>query len=164
MTLRGSEDNGIGASDASNQLAFLPSRGSGLYSDCECNDNECFSAFLIEKDDTSGIVKLNFSGKTGLRVVVQATDRIMEGGRIVATRRLFDFRRADVDFSPDDISRISDRSISKEPGNSRIALLVRGDLQYGLGAMFGGLAWGSSRQIRVFRDEAEAVAWLTSEE
>ena len=121
-------------------------------------------AFLIEKDDSSGIVRLIFTGHAGLRVVVQATDRIMEDGRIVATLRLFDFRKAEVQFSPEDISRISDRSISNEPGGSKIALLVRGDLQYGLSAMFGGLAWAASREIRVFKEEAEAVAWLTAKE
>ena len=95
-------------------------------------------AFLIEKEDSDGIVRLIFSGHTGLRDVVMATERIMEDGRIVATRRLFDFRKADVHFSAEDVARISERSISKEPGNSRIALLVRGDVQYGLSAMFGG--------------------------
>ncbi len=121
-------------------------------------------AFLIEKDDTGGIVRLIFSGHTGLHDVVLATERIMEDGRILATRRLFDFRKAEVHFSPEDISRISARSISNEPGESKIAILVRGDVQYGLSAMFGGLAWDSSRSIRVFRDDAEAVDWLTSED
>ena len=121
-------------------------------------------AFLIEKNDPDGIVRLIFSGHTGLRDVVLATEQIMEDGRILATRRLFDFRKAEVHFSTEDISRISDRSISNEPGDSRIALLVRGDVQYGLSAMFGGLAWDSSRTIRIFRDEVTAVSWLTAQD
>ncbi len=121
-------------------------------------------AFIIEKQASDGIVRLIFSGHTGLRDVVLATERIMEDGRIVSTRRLFDFRKAEVHFSADDIGQISDRSLKNEPGDSRIAVLVRGDLQYGLSAMFGGLAWSSSRQIKIFRDEAEAVDWLTTEE
>ena len=121
-------------------------------------------AFLIDKKGPDGIVRLIFSGHAGLRDVVLATDQIMKDGHIVDTRRLFDFRKAEVHFSPEDISRISDRSISNEPGDSKIALLVRGDLQYGLSAMFGGLAWDSTRQIRVFREEAEAISWLTSED
>ena len=119
-------------------------------------------AFLIEKNDPDGVVRLIFSGHAGLRDVVLATEQIMEDGHIAFTRRLFDFRKAEVHFSSEDISRISDRSINNEPGDSRIALLVRGDLQYGLSAMFVGLAWDSSRQIRVFRDEAEAITWLVS--
>ena len=134
------------------------------YARGECSENGPVVAFIIEKEDSDGIVRLVFSGHTGLNDVVLATERIMEDGRIVCTRRLFDFRKAEVHFSADDIGQISDRSLQNEPGESRIAVLVRGDLQYGLSAMFGGLAWSSSREFKIFRDEAEAVSWLTAED
>ena len=149
----------------STQAAFGPLCGGRIwpYARSESGEQEWAVAFLIDNDSADGVVKLIFSGHTGLQDVVLATERIMEDGRIVSTRRLFDFRKAEVHFSAEDIGRISDRSINNEPGDSRIAVLVRGDLQYGLSAMFGGLAWSSSRQIRIFRDEEEAVSWLTAD-
>ncbi|RMH21210.1 MAG: hypothetical protein D6701_02760 [Gemmatimonadetes bacterium] len=42
----------------------------------------------------------------------------------------------------------------------RSALLVGSDVYYGLSRMFAGLSEAARVEFRVFRDEAEAVAWL----
>jgi hypothetical protein len=75
--------------------------------------------------------------------------------------RLFDLRGVTKLLTADEMARLA-QTLRSSPGSkpSRRALLVGSDLSFGMFRMFTALADGGDVENRVFRDEAEARAWV----
>jgi hypothetical protein len=77
--------------------------------------------------------------------------------------RLFDCRDADDSNSSDEVRLIADRVRAEAAhfGDSRCAILVRSDVQYGMARVFEAFLGDVPGDFRSFRDPAEASAWLS---
>ena len=78
-------------------------------------------------------------------------------------RAVWDIRKADFSFANFHLVRevVNIRSSFKKRNNCRSALIVSGNLQYGLGRMFEMLSEGKiPHQLMVFRDYTEGEQWL----
>jgi hypothetical protein len=74
--------------------------------------------------------------------------------------QLDDVRDADMDrITTGCIQTLAKTSAASRQGTKR-ALVVRGDLAYGLARMLQALREGSRQEIRVFRDLDRALGWL----
>jgi hypothetical protein len=77
-----------------------------------------------------------------------------------AFNQLLDFREAsEIDVPNQDLRELATRSIFDR--TSKRAFLVNSDLQFGLARMYGTLRDVHGQEVvRVFRDQAAALAWL----
>jgi hypothetical protein len=77
---------------------------------------------------------------------------------------LWDFTQADISkVTSDDVRTMVQRmqQVSRQRGSGyRIAIVAPDDLTFGLSRMYEAQSAGLDREIRVFRDEKEALAWL----
>jgi len=99
----------------------------------------------------------------GALSIADAADLLEEHDWQGKLRFLWDLRR--LEKGPETIDEIreavdlteSNRDLSL---GSRTAILVTGDLRFGLGRMFTALAEQIEGEYQVFKDEAEAIDWL----
>lgn len=65
-------------------------------------------------------------------------------------------------MSGGEMQSAADRSqnLWRDMAGGRTAILVARDSDFGMGRMYEQMAAGMPREIRVFRDRAEAIAWL----
>lgn len=91
-------------------------------------------------------------------------DEMLELVDIVAAacpgnRRLWDLSRH-LKLSNEDIRLVAEHGKKAWPGPARVALLATDDLSFGLLRVFEAFRSSDGYEIRVFRDEEKALAWL----
>lgn len=76
--------------------------------------------------------------------------------------KLCDFRQLEFDLPVDEIEQIYSlmQELAEEFGDSRIAIVPAGDLEFGLARMFGMISSQARFETQVFRDMERARAWL----
>ena len=76
--------------------------------------------------------------------------------------RLYDFRSATIELTTTGLRSIKSeiQDLDEAHGDRRVAFLVHRDLAYGMMRMFTAIAENLRAEMGVFRDEAEAKAWI----
>ncbi len=107
----------------------------------------------------SGITWIRFRGAPEYEDFRFATDELASAHP--QKRRLWDLRDVAYRLTLEQLVRISDygKALLTEP--CRVAVLVSGDFQYGVGQQFEAVRTVPAHtEVQIFRDEEEAVAWL----
>ncbi len=77
---------------------------------------------------------------------------------------IWDFRHAQADtIESDEIRKISDyvfERVEKRGRGYKVAIVVTGDLQYGLSRMYQSYSNSLEREIKLFRDSGSAFSWV----
>jgi hypothetical protein len=114
-------------------------------------------------DTKRGIVYTTVTGELTLKEVHADMEQMAADPLYRPTMPgLVDLRGVTRLLTTDEISQLAEtiRSSPKVVAQTRRALLVGSDLSFGMYRMFESLASGGSVDYRVFRDEAEARAWV----
>lgn len=77
----------------------------------------------------------------------------------IAPRRVF-VLHPEYRFSGDELRQLAEAARRTLTGPSWTAMVATGELQYGLMRMYGSLRDMPEAEVRVFTDEASALAWL----
>jgi len=114
-------------------------------------------------DPALGVAWIEVVGSAGFPEVAALYGRLKRDPDYRAGMPLvIDERRRDGAAETIDVRGIA-RAVSGDPRvfeGVRCAVLVIGDAQYGVSRMFAALSEKSGMDVRVFRDEDEAVEWL----
>ena len=118
-------------------------------------------AYTIEYTEDPRIAKVLFDDRADFAQIYQANLDLAPDGKFVVNRRLWDFSHCEMDLLPKEIKAISDQSILLDSGRqSRIAIVVDDDVEFGLSSIYRGYGWSEERDIQVFRHFDAAEAWL----
>ena len=80
-----------------------------------------------------------------------------------AQHAIWDFRNCVAHISGDEMQKIINyvQGFRKGPGGGKVALVVSGDLEYGLARMYDLLSeYQIDRELMVFKDYDEALRWI----
>lgn len=112
-----------------------------------------------------GWVCVTIDGDATVGDIIDALDNIRPNGNYISKRRLWDFRKSRFDFSAQALQQISGyaRKADLSPG-SRVAMLVDGDLSFGVSMMYRAFRESQYTDVRVFRNKADAISWLGAED
>jgi hypothetical protein len=114
----------------------------------------------ISRNDA--IVIVRFQPEVGYEELREA---ILESDSFPDSRfEIWDLSQLDLDLEGDQIRSLAELAKTKKHRPARSAILVHGDLAYGLFRMFSMNREQPEIETRVFTDENEARAWLLSEQ
>lgn len=116
-------------------------------------------------DQDTGLARISFSVRARYEQVEKALSAVVEDGDFIADRRLWDFRESGLSLTNAELQRIGAIAQAySSDGRGRTAVLVSRDVDYGQARVFHVYRETPGNPVRVFRDEAEALAWLMEEE
>lgn len=115
-------------------------------------------------DNSIGLARVKFNGVITPNSVIDAVMQILSHPEFKTNMpSLWDYRECDFSaFNAQDLRRIGDvaHNTVEQNNNARIALLVEGDLQFGLSRMFVMLNEITHLDFQPFRDEEKALQWV----
>ncbi len=111
-------------------------------------------------DVVDGITVTRFSKKPELSELIGAMDDVLARGE--SRLRLWVFE-AGINFSYDEIVEIAKHGKVVWPVPSMAAIVVPDDLSFGLARVHDVYREQKGSEVRVFRTETEAIAWLKGE-
>ncbi len=112
---------------------------------------------ISAKDD---ILLVTIKGNPSVDDIKLILDKTRDSSGYSHNTRLWDFRDASFDFSQHEIVDIAAYASAADDRPSRVAMLVNEDLSFGVSRIYEAFRHSNLTQINVFRDEAEAMAWL----
>ena len=110
--------------------------------------------------EKKGVLFICIEGDPTVSDIKQALDQTRDDSGYSNLSRLWDFRKAAFDFSAEELEEIASHASSADLDPSRVAMLVSQDLSYGVSRMYEAYRKSSMTDVKVFRDEAEAIEWL----
>jgi hypothetical protein len=119
--------------------------------------------FELTLDRERDLVRITFSADPLVRgEVMEALEAVVEEGRFVAPRRLWDLRESPLSLKNPEIKAIGEAAQAYDDGPSWTAVVVARDVDYGQARVFHAYRENELNETQVFRDVEEAVAWLLS--
>lgn len=112
---------------------------------------------LSEKND---ILVVTIKGNPSVDDIKLILDKTRNSSGYSHNARLWDFREASFDFSQHEIIDIAHYASAADDRPSRVAMLVSEDLSFGVSRIYEAFRHTNLTRINVYRDEAEAIAWL----
>jgi len=112
---------------------------------------------ICEQDD---ILLVSIKGNPSVDDIKLILDKTRNASGYSHTARLWDFRDADFNFSQHEIIDIAAYASVADDRPSRVAMLVSEDLAFGVSRIYEAFRHNNLTRINVFRDKAEAIAWL----
>jgi len=112
---------------------------------------------IYEKE---GVLFISIQGDPTISDIKQALNQTRDGSGYSSLSRLWDFRKAAFDFSAEELEEIASHASTADLESSRVAMLVSHDLSYGVSRMYEAYRKSPLTDVKVFRDEAEAIEWL----
>ena len=117
--------------------------------------------YELELDPATGIAMIAVEGSPSADEFFAALPGTWAQPGYKTHHRLWDLRRANLDFDAQEIRQLARFVLrDRSPDPCRTAYLVGSELQFGMARMFESLTHGSGIERGVFRDRAEAEAWL----
>ena len=116
-----------------------------------------FGYRLLDGDDYLTIMLFGPVSKDDAKHVL---DAITQDGTIRHPRRLWDLRGCEFRLNSDELMELASIARSRDPEQGRGAVLVGEDLTFGLLRIYQAFRESDSNDVRVFRDEIEAIAWV----
>jgi len=106
------------------------------------------------------ILLVAIKGKPSVDDIKLLLDKTRGASGYSHNARLWDFRDARFNFSQHEIIDIATYAATADNRPARVALLVSGDLSFGVSRIYEAFRHNNLTRINVFRNEAEAIAWL----
>jgi hypothetical protein len=116
----------------------------------------------FEIHEKEGVLFIGIKGEPTVADITQALDQTRDESGYSSLSRLWDFRKAVFDFSAEELEEIASHAASADDRPAKVAMLVNQDLSYGVSRMYEAYRKNALTDVKVFREEAEAVDWLTS--
>ena len=103
------------------------------------------------------------SGRVTVNGMLDVLDALTTDGTLFPKKRLLDTRDCELVLSSVELKQIADMGKSRDAAstNSRIAVLVSSDLNFGISKIYEAHRESDNHEVRVFRSESDALAWLT---
>ena len=92
--------------------------------------------------------------------IIQVLKKIQNGSSYTHKLRLWDYRNADFNLTKEELELISHQASKADGEPGKVAMLVKGNLAYGLSRMYEVYRKSASTDVQVFQDESKAVSWL----
>jgi len=112
---------------------------------------------LSEIDD---ILVVTIHGNTTVEDIKHILDQTRDASGYSHSARLWDFRNSAFDFVQSEVIDIAAYATTMDAQPSKVAMLVKEDLSYGVSRVYEVFRHTEFTQINVFRDKGEALAWL----
>lgn len=107
-----------------------------------------------------GVLIISITGDPTISEIKREIDQTRDESGYSSPSRLWDFRQASFDFPAEELEEIASHASSADLNPARLAMLVSKDLSYGVSRMYEAYRKSSLTDVKVFRDEAEAIKWL----
>jgi hypothetical protein len=117
----------------------------------------------IKVTPKNNMVIVQITGRITLQDLAPLTEKITDGKKYLYSRRLYDFRKCEIDLSTEEMNLYAKKTMQLDQEYSKIALLVSGELTYGLSRMYQVFRDQDNTDIKVFRDEDKAMDWIISD-
>ena len=112
---------------------------------------------IFEKD---GVLVIAIAVDPTVEDIKRALSKTRDASGYRNMSRLWDFREAAFDFSMEELEEIASFASSADAAPARVAMLVGQDLSFGVSRMYGAYRENTLTEVKVFRHEPEALAWL----
>jgi len=113
---------------------------------------------IFEKE---GVLFISIKGDPTVSEIKRVLEQMRDESGYRNLSRLWDFRKAAFHFSVKELEEIASHASSADLDPARVAMLVSQDLSYGVSRMYEAYRKSPLTDVKVFRDEAEAIEWLT---
>ena len=120
------------------------------------------NTFSYTLDPSEGFLRVTLRGVARHADVVAVLDAITENGTFLYPRRLWDIRDCELDLTYDELTDLGEGAKQRDVPDSRGALLASKDVTFGVSRIHSVFRESENMSVKVFRDEAEAVQWLTA--
>ncbi|MDJ0918436.1 MAG: hypothetical protein QNJ05_11770 [Woeseiaceae bacterium] len=118
--------------------------------------------FSYNLDSSEGFLRVTLRGVARHADVITVLDAITEDGTFLHPRRLWDIRDCDLDLTYDELTDLGEGAKPRNIPDSRGAILASKDVTFGVSRIHSVFRESENMSVMVFRDEDEAVSWLTS--
>ena len=118
--------------------------------------------FNFKLDSSEGFLRVTLHGVARHADVVTVLDAISEDGRFLHARRLWDIRDCRLDLAYDELTDLAQGAKPRDLPDSRGAILASKDVTFGVSRIHSVFRESENMSVMVYRDEDEAVNWLTS--
>ena len=112
---------------------------------------------IFEKE---GVLIISIKGDPTVSEIKRVLDQTRDESGYSNLSRLWDFRKASFNFSAEELEEIASHASSADLDSARVAMLVIKDLSYGVSRMYEAYRKSPLTDVKVFREEAEAIEWL----
>lgn len=112
--------------------------------------------------EKKGVLFICIEGDPTVSDIKQALDQTRDESGYNHLSRLWDFRKASFDFSAEELEEIASYASAADLDPSRVAMLVGQDLSFGVSRMYEAYRSSPMTDVKVFREEGEAIDWLLS--
>ena len=119
-------------------------------------------AFTYTLDSSEGFLRVTLHGVARHADVVGVLDAITEDGTFLYPRRLWDIRDCELELTYDELADLGEGPKSRDLPDSRGAILASKDVTFGVSRIHSVFRESENMSVMVFRDEQEAVNWMTS--
>lgn len=119
--------------------------------------------YTIRSEAAAGYPWVETEGHVTLDVILAAIDDLCVDGAYATPCRLWDFRGCTMALSNDELRQIVAYGSARDREPGRVAILADSDLVYGLSRMYEVFRSSGSSVYRAFREEAQALAWLSAD-
>lgn len=106
------------------------------------------------------ILVVFIKGNPGVDDIKHILDQTQNASGYSHSSRLWDFRESNFSFSQNEVLDIASYASEADSQSSKVAILVKEDLSFGVSRIYEVFRQTNLTEINVFRDKAEAVAWL----
>jgi hypothetical protein len=141
----------------------VPELGLGGVRILDMEEASCGENMDLRFDQQKNIVFIALTGSLNKQVILEAFDQAVSDARYrKGMGRLWDFRNADLSaVDSEAVTEMAQYPLKFPPGinDVKVAFVTGKDLEYGLSRMFE-MSSRAKTPIRVFREIAEAEAWM----
>lgn len=120
--------------------------------------------FDISPIDDTDAVRIEVHGDVDYETSAAIHDALAPGGRFIHARRLWDLRGCKLRLTPEELKHFANMAAEYDHAPARVAVLIDGDLEFGMMRIHGAYRESEFTALHVCRDEAEALAWLFAED
>lgn len=113
---------------------------------------------VFERD--AQIARIVLHGSVSVADILDALDAITSDGVFVCKRRLWDLRGCQLNVTAQELQQVAKVGQSRDVSGSRGALLADDDLNFGLSRLHEIYRQSEFIEVKVFRDELQALTWL----
>ena len=110
--------------------------------------------------EMQGILVVSIKGEPNVDGIKLILDQIRNSSGYLHSVRLWDFQDSSFTFSQNEVLELASYASAADKQPAKVAMLVNEDLSFGVSRVYEVFRNTDLTETNVFRDKAEAVAWL----
>ncbi len=118
--------------------------------------------FSFTLESTESFLRITLHGVARYADIESMWEAVTEDGTFIHPRRLWDMRDCNLDLTYDELTALAEAAKAMDLPDSRGALLAAKDVTFGISRIHSVFRESEKFSVKVFRDEAEAVNWMTA--